>query len=285
MVNPIVTPFFDEPTFTVSYVVADPVTQQAVVIDPVLDFDLASGRTSSHSADSIADFCRELDVRWVLETHVHTDHLSAGHYLANRLGAKTAIGDRVADVQPVFAELFNLDDISGDGSEFDALLSDGADVSIGDVDGRAVLSAGHTPACMTYVFGDAAFVGDTLFMPDFGTARTDFPGGDAGTLFDSIRRTLSLPAETRLFMCHDYKAPGREHFAWESTVARQRSDNIHIHDGVDRDAFVAMRDGRDAELDVPKLLLPAVQFNLRAGRLPPAEDNGVRYLKIPLDSL
>ncbi len=286
MAKPTVTPFFDEATFTVTYVVSDPNSKQAVIIDPVLDFDLASGRTSSAGADAVVRHCEKdgLDVRWVLETHVHADHLSAGHYLAEKLQAKVAIGDRVPVVQDVFAKLFNLDDISGDGSEFDHLFADGDTIDIGDVPGRVLFTPGHTPACVTYIFGDAAFVGDTLFMPDFGTARTDFPGGNAGELFDSIRETLSLEPTTRLFMCHDYKAPGRDRYAWETTVAEQRADNIHINDAVSRDDFVDMREGRDAELGVPKLLLPAVQFNLRAGKMPPAENNGIRYLKIPLNS-
>ncbi len=286
MSTPIVTAFFDEPTFTVCYVVSDPASKQAVIIDSVLDFDLASGRTSTASADAIIEHCEKegLDVRWVLETHVHADHLSGGHYLAEKLDAKVAIGDRVPLVQDVFARLFNLDDISGDGSEFDHLFADGETIDIGDIQGRVVFTPGHTPACVTYVFGDAAFVGDTMFMPDFGTARTDFPGGDAGELYDSIHKTLSLDPSTRLFMCHDYTAPGRDRYAWETSVAKQRADNIHIHDGVSRNEFIAMREGRDAELGVPKLLLPAVQFNLRAGAMPPKEDNDIRYLKIPLDS-
>ena len=286
MSTPIVTSFFDEPTFTVTYVVSDPASKQAVIIDPVLDFDLASGRTSTESADAVISHCKDqgLDVRWVLETHVHADHLSAGHYLAEALDAKTAIGHNVPVVQDVFAKLFNLDDISLDGSEFDHLLADNEDLSIGDIPGRVMDTPGHTPACVTYVFGDAAFVGDTMFMPDFGTARTDFPGGCAGELYDSIRKTLSLDPSTRLFMCHDYKAPGRDRYAWETSVAEQRADNIHIHDGVSREDFVTMREGRDAELGVPKLLLPAVQFNLRAGQMPPMEDNDIRYLKIPLNS-
>ena len=286
MSTPIVTAFFDEPTFTVSYVVSDPASKQAVIIDPVLDFDLASGKTSEDSANAILKHCEQegLDVRWVLETHVHADHLSAGHYLAEALGAKTAICSQVPVVQDVFAKLFNISDISGTGAEFDHLFADGDTIDMGEIQGRVVSTPGHTPACVTYVFGDAAFVGDTLFMPDFGTARTDFPGGDAGKLYDSIRKTLSLDPSTRLFMCHDYKAPGRDHYAWETSVAEQRADNIHIRDGVSRDEFIAMRDGRDAELGVPKLLLPAVQFNLRAGRMPPEENNGIRYLKIPLNS-
>ncbi len=286
MSNPIVTSFFDEPTYTVTYVVADPASKQAVIIDPVLDFDLASGKTSTESADAVIRHCEQegLNVRWVLETHVHADHLSAGHYLAEALGAKTAIGNHVPVVQDVFAKLFNISDISGTGSEFGHLFADGDSIDIGDIQGRVVDTPGHTPACVTYVFGDAAFVGDTLFMPDFGTARTDFPGGDAGELYDSIRKTLSLDPSTRLFMCHDYKAPGRDNYAWETSVAEQRADNIHISESVSRDEFVAMREGRDAELGVPKLLLPAVQFNLRAGRMPPEENNGIRYLKIPLNS-
>ncbi|MEM8683952.1 MAG: MBL fold metallo-hydrolase [Pseudomonadota bacterium] len=286
MTKPIVTPFFDEATFTVTYVVIDPATRQAAIIDSVLDFDLASGKTSTDSADAVISHCKAeaLDVRWILETHVHADHLSAGHYLAGKLDATVAIGEKVPMVQGVFASLFNLPDISGDGREFDRLLADGDTIDIGETQGRVRFTPGHTPACVTYVFGDAAFVGDTLFMPDFGTARTDFPGGSAGELYDSIRGTLSLDPATRLYMCHDYKAPGRDHYAWETSVAEQLADNIHINDSVSRNDFIALREGRDAELGVPKLLLPAVQFNLRVGKMPPAEDNGIRYLKIPLNS-
>ncbi|HSM31949.1 MAG TPA: MBL fold metallo-hydrolase [Woeseiaceae bacterium] len=287
MRTPSVTAFFDEATFTVTYVVADPDAARAAVIDPVLDYDPASGRTSTASADKVAGFVRDngLEVDWILETHVHADHLSAAPYLKETLGGRTAIGSNVAAVQEAFKGVFNLEDLATDGGQFDHLFGDGDEFEVGSIAGFIVGTPGHTPACITYVVGDAAFVGDTLFMPDFGTARTDFPGGDAGMLYDSIQRILSLPADTRLFLCHDYKAPGRDEFAWETTVAEQREANVHVNQGVSRDEFVAMREGRDSELDMPRLILPSIQVNVRAGRLPEPEANGVRYLKIPLDAL
>jgi len=287
MSAPSVTAFFDEATFTVTYVVADPDSAHAAIVDPVLDYDPASGRTSTASADKVAAFVRDndLSIDWVLETHVHADHLSAAPYLREKLGGKVAIGKNVAAVQETFQGVFNIEDLATDGSQFDHLFEDGDEFSIGGMAGSIIGTPGHTPACITYVIGDAAFVGDTLFMPDFGTARTDFPGGDAGMLYDSIQRILALPGDTRLFMCHDYKAPGRDEFAWETSVAEQREVNVHINRNVSRDEFVAMREGRDAELGMPKLILPSIQVNVRAGQLPEAEANGVRYLKIPLDTV
>jgi glyoxylase-like metal-dependent hydrolase (beta-lactamase superfamily II) len=287
MSTPSVTAFFDEATFTVTYVVADPDSAHAAIIDPVLDYDPASGRTSTASADKVATFVSDngLGVDWVLETHVHADHLSAAPYLREKLGGKVAIGRHVAAVQETFKSVFDIEDLATDGSQFDHLFEDGDEFLVGSIAGSVIATPGHTPACITYVIGDAAFVGDTLFMPDFGTARTDFPGGDAGMLYDSIQRIFSLPDDTRLFMCHDYKAPGRDEFAWETSVAEQRESNIHINQSVSRDEFVAMREGRDAELGMPKLILPSIQVNVRAGQLPEAEANGVRYLKIPLNTL
>jgi glyoxylase-like metal-dependent hydrolase (beta-lactamase superfamily II) len=287
MSAPAVTAFFDEATFTVTYVVADPGSAHAAVIDPVLDYDPASGRTSTPSADAVAAFVADngLTVDWILETHVHADHLSAAPYLKRKLGGRIAIGRNVATVQETFKGVFNLDDLATDGSQFDHLFDDGDKFEVGSIAGSIIGTPGHTPACITYVVGDAAFVGDTLFMPDFGTARTDFPGGDAGMLYDSIQKILSLPRDTRLFMCHDYKAPGRDQFAWETSVAEQRAANVHVNGSVSRGEFVAMRERRDAELCMPKLILPSIQVNVRAGRLPEPEANGVSYLKIPLDAL
>jgi glyoxylase-like metal-dependent hydrolase (beta-lactamase superfamily II) len=287
MSAPFVTAFFDEATFTVTYVAADPRSAHAAVIDPVLDYDPASGRTSTTSADRVATFVaeNELTVDWILETHVHADHLSAAPYLKRKLGGRIAIGSNVATVQETFKGVYNIGDLATDGSQFDRLFADGDTFKVGSIAGSIIGTPGHTPACITYVVGDAAFVGDTLFMPDFGTARTDFPGGDAGMLFDSIQKILSLPDDTRLFMCHDYKAPGRDEFAWETSVGEQRAANVHVSGNVSRDEFVAMREGRDAELGMPKLILPSIQVNVRAGRLPEPEANGVSYLKIPLDAL
>jgi glyoxylase-like metal-dependent hydrolase (beta-lactamase superfamily II) len=287
MSTPAVTAFFDEATFTVTYVVADPASAHAAIVDPVLDYDPASGRTSTASADAVAAFVADngLTVDWILETHVHADHLSAAPYLKDQLGGRIAIGRDVAAVQETFKGVFNIADLATDGSQFDHLFDDGDEFGVGSIAGSIIGTPGHTPACITYVVGDAAFVGDTLFMPDFGTARTDFPGGDAGQLYDSIRKILSLPDNTRLFMCHDYKAPGRDEFAWESSVAEQRESNVHVNGNVSRDEFVTMREGRDAQLGMPRLILPSIQVNIRAGRLPEPEANGVSYLKIPLDAL
>lgn len=284
---PVVRCFFDEPTNTASYVVHDPFTNRAAVIDSVLNFDFASGRTSTVSADTIVTYVHSagLAVDWLLETHVHADHLSAGAYLKQRLGGELAIGRGVVSVQRVFGDIFNVGaDFSRDGSEFDRLLDDGDRLAIGAVDAIALHVPGHTPADIAYVIGDAVFTGDTLLMPDYGTARADFPGGDAHQLYRSIRRLLSLPEETRLFLCHDYGAPGRDAYAWETTVGAQRRGNIHMRDGTTEEDFVLLREQRDGSLRMPTLILPSIQVNLRAGRLPDPEPNGGRYLKIPLDA-
>ena len=287
MVSPEVTPFFDEVTNTVTYVVADPDSGQCAVIDPVLDYDLASGRTSTTSVDAVIEFieANNLSLDIVLETHVHADHLSAAPVLKKRLQARTAIGDQITTIQNVFTGIFNLDDVATDGSQFDVLLADGDTFPIGNIQVNVMHTPGHTPACVTFVIGDAAFVGDTLFMPDFGTARCDFPGGDAESLYDSIQEIFCLPNETRLFMCHDYKAPGRDEYAWATSVDEQRQNNIHIHDGITKQEFVAFRTGRDSQLGVPKLIIPSIQVNIRAGDIPDPEGNGVRYLKVPVDVL
>lgn len=285
---PVVTAFFDEPTNTVSYVVTDPASGVCAIVDSVLDYDPAAGRTSTASADALISFVRAqgLKVEWILETHVHADHLSAAPYLKQKLGGRMGIGSHITVVQDTFGKIFNAGtEFARDGSQFDHLFQDGEVFTIGSLMAEAMHTPGHTPACMTYRIGDAAFVGDTLFMPDYGTARADFPGGDARVLFRSIRRVLALPGETRLFLCHDYKAPGRGDYRWETTVADERAHNIHVHDGVSEDAFVRMRTGRDATLGMPRLILPSVQVNMRAGAMPPAEDNGVAYLKVPLNLL
>jgi glyoxylase-like metal-dependent hydrolase (beta-lactamase superfamily II) len=288
MTNPVVTAFFDEPTFTVSYVVTDPETKVCAVVDSVLDFDPASGRTNTESADEIIEFIQkhDLKVEWILETHVHADHLSAAPYIQEKLGGKIAIGAEIRTVQDTFGKVFNEGTrFQRDGSQFDKLMVDDDTFRIGNIEAHAMHTPGHTPACMTYVVGDAAFVGDTMFMPDYGTARADFPGGDARTLYRSIKKVLSLPPETRLFMCHDYKAPGRDEYKWETTVAEERANNVHVHDGVTEDEFVAMREARDATLDMPRLILPSIQINMRAGQMPEPDDNGTSYLKIPLNAL
>lgn len=279
--------FFDPATFTYSYVVSDPQTRQCALVDPVLDYDPAAGRTSRRNADRLIAHVREHDltVQWILDTHVHADHLSAGHYLKGRLGGQLGIGDRITVVQSTFGKLFNVEpEFATDGRQFDHLFHDDQRFMVGTVEARAIHTPGHTPACMTYLIGDAAFVGDTLFMPDYGTARCDFPGGDARTLYRSIHDKLfSLPDETRVFMCHDYRAPGREEYLYETTIGAERAHNVHIHEGIGEDQFVDMRQARDATLGMPSLILPSVQINMRAGELPPAESNGSRYLKIPLD--
>ena len=276
--------FFDEATNTVSYLVWDPATMDGVVIDPVLDFDHRSGKATVESADALLDEAGRLGIKigMVLETHAHADHLSGAPYIKLKTGAKVAIGEHIRDVQKIFRPVFNALDVSGDGSEFDHLFKDGERFRIGTIDCEVLYTPGHTPACVSYRIGDAVFVGDTLFMPDFGTARADFPGGDARTLYRSIKRVLSLPETTRLFMCHDYKAPGRDRYAWETTVGEERARNVHVHEGVSEDEFVAMREKRDATLATPLLLLPSIQVNIRAGKMPPAEANGVRYLKVPV---
>lgn len=275
---------FDEATFTVTYLLADPASRRAAIVDPVRDYDPKSGRLSTASADRLLARLAErgLTLDWVLETHAHADHLTAAPYLRQKTGAKVAIGEHIRAVQQIFRDVFNAPDVSTDGREFDRLLRDGDRLALGGREIEVMHLPGHTPADVAYRVDDAVFVGDTIFMPDFGTARCDFPGGDAATLYRSIRRLLSLPPQTRLFMCHDYKAPGRDRYAWETTVAEQRRANIHVRDGIDEAAFVALRRGRDATLAAPVLLLPSVQVNIRAGNLPPAEANGTSYLKIPL---
>ena len=286
---PVIKSFFDGATYTVTYVVHDPETRRAAIIDSVLDFDPASGRTSFSSADAVIAYVgeKELTVDWLLETHAHADHLSAAPYLQQKLGGKIAIGEHIVTVQQVFGKLFNAGtDFERDGSDFDQLWKDGEQFKIGNLDVTVLHVPGHTPACIAYVIGDAVFVGDTMFMPDYGTARADFPGGDARTLYQSARRILSLPPETRLFMCHDYlPAGGRTEYIWETTVEAERNANVHIHDGIVEDEFVAMREARDATLDMPRLILPSVQVNMRAGHLPPPDDNGVTYLKIPVNAV
>jgi len=279
--------FFDPATSTVSHLVLDPDSRACAVIDSVLDFDPKSGRTSTASAERIAARIRALDARveWILETHVHADHLSAAPWLQQQFGGRLGIGEHIAAVQAVFGRLFNAgSDFARDGSQFDHLFRDGERFTIGSLQAEALHTPGHTPACMSYRIGDAVFVGDTLFMPDYGSARCDFPGGDARTLYRSVKRLLALPPDTRLLLCHDY-SPGGRAPCWETTVGEQRAHNIHVHEGVSEEDFVAMRTARDATLDTPVLMLPSVQVNMRAGHLPPAEDNGVRYLKIPLDAL
>jgi glyoxylase-like metal-dependent hydrolase (beta-lactamase superfamily II) len=282
--QPKIQAFFDEQTNTVSYLVWDPDGKQAAVIDPVLDFDHRSGRASVQSANAVLAAAEKMGVKItrVLETHAHADHLSAAPYIKQKTGATVGIGEHIRDVQRIFRPIFNATDISGDGSEFDHLFKDGERFNIGALQAEVIYTPGHTPACVSYRIGDNVFIGDTLFMPDYGTARADFPGGDARTLYRSIRRLLDLPPETRLFLCHDYKTAGRGHYAWETTVGEQRARNIQVHDGISEDEFVAMRQARDAKLDTPELLLPSIQVNIRAGQLPPADANGVRYLKLPL---
>ncbi|EIF32099.1 Zn-dependent hydrolase, glyoxylase [Burkholderia sp. Ch1-1] len=285
--RPIVQPFFDPATGTVTYVVFQSGYQECAVIDPVLDYDPKAGRTSTTSADKVIEFVRQhgLRVQWILETHAHADHLSAAHYLRGEFGGKIAIGEHIRTVQGVFQKLFNLErGFHTDGSQFDHLFREDEEFSIADVTAKALYVPGHTPADTAYKIGDAVFVGDTLFMPDVGTARCDFPGGDAHTLYGSIRKLLDLPADTRLFMCHDYPPESREP-EWETTVLAQRVHNIHVHDGVTEEQFVHVREARDATLAMPTLILPSVQVNIRAGEFPPAEENGISYLKIPLNAL
>lgn len=284
MTQPRVHAQFDEATHTVSYVVWDPTTCRAAIIDPVLDYDHRTGRVSHRSADDLLGFVADqgLSVDWVLETHAHADHLSAAPYLKEKTGAPIGIGARITEVQRTFAPVFGLDDVSGDGREFDCLFRDGETFALGGLEVEVMHTPGHTPACVSYRIGEAVFVGDTLFMPDYGTARADFPGGDARTLYRSIHRLLALPDATRLYLCHDYKAPGRDHFAWETTVGEEKTRNIHVGGGVDEASFVAMREARDATLAAPVLLLPSLQVNIRAGRLPDPDRDGRRFLRIPL---
>ena len=285
---PQVKSFFDEPTFTVSYIVSDAATKKAAIIDSVWNFDQAAGRTSFESADQIAAYveAEELDIEWILETHAHADHLSAAPHLQEKLGGKLAIGREIVTVQGVFGKIFNEGtEFARDGSQFDRLLDDGDMLMIGDIPLLALHVPGHTPADMAYVVGDALFTGDTMFMPDYGSARADFPGGDARQLYRSVRRLMQLPDATRVFLCHDYKAPNRDDYVWETTMLAERTGNVHIHEGVTEDQFVEMRTQRDATLSMPKLILPALQVNIRAGHLPEPDDNGVRYLKLPIDQL
>jgi glyoxylase-like metal-dependent hydrolase (beta-lactamase superfamily II) len=283
--QPVIRAFFDVPTNTVSYLVWDPATRRAAVIDPVLDWDNRSGEADTASAQSILDAATAegLAIDWILETHVHADHLTAAPWIKARTGARIGIGSGVKQVQTIFRPVFGLDDLQPEGGDFDTLFEDGAQFAIGDLPVAVMHLPGHTPACVGFRVGAAdIFVGDTLFMHDYGTARCDFPGGDARTLYRSIQKLLALPPETRLWMCHDYKAPGRDAFAWQSTVALQRAHNPHVKDGSTEEAFVAFRTQRDAKLSAPTLLLPAIQVNVRAGRFPAAEANGVRYLRIPV---
>jgi glyoxylase-like metal-dependent hydrolase (beta-lactamase superfamily II) len=286
--RPVVKGFFDPATYTISYVVHDPATREAAVIDSVLDYRPNSGRTSHASADQIVAYVvsEKLKVTWLLETHAHADHLSAAPYLQEKLGGRLAIGQAITVVQDVFGKLFNAGtEFARDGSQFDHLFEDGHTFEIGQISAISLHVPGHTPADMAYVIGDAVFLGDTMFMPDYGTARADFPGGDARQLFRSIRRLMQLPREARLFMCHDYKAPGRDTYAWESTVGEQHDSNVHVHDGVTEDEFVAMRTARDATLDLPELIMPSVQVNIRGGHMPEPEANGISYIKIPVNAV
>ena len=284
MPTPLIRSFFDTATNTVSYLVADPVSGQAAIIDPVLDYDHASGRLSTHSAQRLLDTARDdgMQIIHILETHAHADHLSAADWLRQRTGATAAIGEHIRQVQEIFRATFHLQDLAADGGDFDLLLRDGQILPLGTLQIEVLHTPGHTPACVSYRVEDAVFVGDTLFMPDYGTARADFPGGDARTLYRSIQRLLALPPTTRLFLCHDYTGSQRDRHLWETTVARQREENVHIRTGISEQQFVALREQRDAGLAAPALLLPSIQVNIRAGRLPPAEANGTRYLKIPL---
>ncbi len=288
MTAPLVTSFFDNATNNVSHIAADPETGRCAIIDPLLNYDPASGRTSTDSAGAIVAYIEKagLSVDWIIDTHIHADHLSAAQFLKAKLGGKLGIGDQITEVQTVFGKLFNAGTkFRFDGGQFDHLFRDGEIYRIGNIKAQAIHTPGHTPACMTHLIGDTAFVGDTLFMPDYGTARCDFPGGDARTLFRSIKRIFALPDETRIFLNHDYLPPERSEYCWQTSVGEQRKKNIHVHDGIGEDEFVAMRNERDKSLSTPKLMIPSVQVNIRAGELPPPERNGVRYLKVPLDIL
>jgi glyoxylase-like metal-dependent hydrolase (beta-lactamase superfamily II) len=288
MNQPAVQGFFDDATNTISYVVWDPTTDKAAIVDSLLDFDQASGRTNTQSADELIAFVksRNLNVDWIIDTHVHADHLTAAPYIKSQLGGRTGIGEHISTVQKVFGKIFNEGQaFHTDGSQFDHLFTDGETYRIGTLEATAIHTPGHTPACMSHLIGDALFVGDTIFMPDFGTARCDFPGGDAGTLFDSIQKLFALPGQTRVFLCHDYKAPGRDEFVWETTIAEEKANNIHVKEGTSREAFIKMRTERDAKLAMPKLILPSVQINMRAGNMPEPEANGQRYMKLPINAL
>jgi len=286
MNRPEVRAFFHEPTYTVSYLVWDPASKRGAIIDSALDFDQKSGRTGTHSAQAIFDAVKEegVTIDWLLETHAHADHISAAPHLKKSLKAPIVIGENIKAVQKVFKDVFNLGYVTADGRPFDKLVADGEKLPLGELEIEVMHTPGHTPACVSYRIGDAVFVGDTMFMPDYGTARADFPGGDARTLYRSIQKLLALPDETRVFLCHDYKAPGRDDYAWESTIGEERAKNVHIA-GKSEDEFVAMREARDKTLDMPALILPSIQVNIQAGELPPPEENGVRYLKLPIDAL
>ena len=286
--GPDITSFFDEATNTISYIVCDPNGSACAIIDSVLDFDFASGRTDTRSADKLINFIKEnkLDVQWLLESHVHADHLSAAPYIQMKVGGKIGIGSHITDVQETFGKIFNEGtEFQRDGSQFDKLFVEGDTFHIGQLRGDVLHTPGHTPACMTYVIGDAAFVGDTLFMPDFGTARCDFPGGSSENLFASIQKILTLPDATRIFVGHDYKAPGREHYAWETTVGEQKKKNIHIKSGKSKEGFVKLRDERDAKLAMPKLIVPSLQINMRAGNMPEPDEQGDVFLKVPINKM
>ncbi|MDH3335720.1 MAG: MBL fold metallo-hydrolase [Rhodospirillaceae bacterium] len=288
MTTPTVKAFFDPATYTVTYLVSDSATKSTAIIDPVLDYDPKSGRTSTKSADEVISYIQaeDLKIEWILETHVHADHLTAAPYIKEKLGGKIAIGAKVPLVQETFKKLFNENDnFATDGSQFDVLLGEGDKIKIGNLEGNVMETPGHTPACVTYVFGDAVFVGDTMFMPDFGTARCDFPGGNAETLYNSIHRVMELPDSTRIFTCHDYLAEGRKEYAWESTVGEQKAKNVHINEKVSKDEFVKMRSEKDKTLNMPVLILPSVQVNMRAGHMPEPEANGISYLKIPVNGV
>lgn len=288
MSRPTVKAFFDNDTNTVSYVVTDPQTRRCAIVDSVLDYDPKAGRTLHDSASQIVAYVKQeaLTVEWLLETHVHADHLSAAPWIQEQVGGKLAIGEHIRTVQDTFGKVFNAGtEFARDGRQFDHLFADGDTYQVGNIEARAIHTPGHTPACMSHVIGDAVFVGDTLFMPDYGTARCDFPGGDARTLYQSVQKLLALPDDTRMYLCHDYLPENRSEYQWETTVGDQRRDNIHVHEGVSEEEFVSMREKRDATLDMPRLILPSVQINMRAGHLPPEEDNGVSYLKIPLNAL
>ena len=287
VVAPEVKGFFDQATYTITYVVKDPSSQHCAIIDPVLDYDPKSGRTSTTSADEVIEYIESnnLEVDWILETHAHADHISGARYLKEKYACPIAIGAAITTVQETFKKVFNLDDFEADGSQFDTLFQDGDEIPIGNISGQAIHTPGHTPACLSYVIGDAVFVGDTLFMPDYGTARVDFPGGDASTLYQSIHKIFSLPEDYRLFMCHDYLPEGRDEYVWETTVKEEKEKNIHVGGATSEAEFVAMRNSRDEGLAMPVLILPSIQINIRAGEKPDPESNGVSYLKIPLDLL
>mgnify|MGYP001816583767 CR=1 FL=1 len=287
VVAPEVKGFFDQATYTITYVVRDPSSQHCAIIDPVLDYDPKSGRTSTKSADEVIEYiaANKLEVDWILETHAHADHISGARYLKEKYSCPIAIGAAITTVQETFKKVFNLDDFTPDGSQFDNLFNDGDEIPIGNISGQVIHTPGHTPACLTYVIGDAVFVGDTLFMPDYGTARVDFPGGDAATLYQSIHKIFSLPEDYRLFMCHDYLPAGRAEYAWETTVKEEKAKNIHVGGDTNEADFVAMRTKRDKGLEMPVLILPSIQINIRAGEKPDPESNGISYLKIPLDML